>query len=302
MKQAPFLRKGDTIALTCPAGYMAAGKAAACIKTLRGWGYEVLVGKTLSSRSKNYFSGSAEQRLEELQAMLDAPEISAILCARGGYGTTHLVDTLDFSLFKKQPKWIIGFSDITVLHAHINRHHKIATLHAPMAGAFNQSGERHQSIRSLKQALEGVASNYQCKPFRLNQPGIAEGELVGGNLALLAHLAGTPSMFRTKNKILFLEDVGEQLYNVERMMLQLRRSGHLDQLAGLILGGFTDIKDTERPFGKSIDRLLYDLIKEAPYPVCFHFPVSHSTENVALKVGVPHRLTVKNEIVTLSEI
>jgi muramoyltetrapeptide carboxypeptidase len=145
------------------------------------------------------------------------------------------------------------------------------------------------------------SSAYTCKPFKLNQNGRSEGELVGGNLALVTHLIGTTSMFDTRNKILFLEDVGEQLYNTERMLLQLKRSGHLDQLAGLIFGGFTDVKDTERPFGKSIDRLLADLITEAAYPVCFHFPVSHETKNVALKVGVRHRLTVDKRQVSLFE-
>jgi muramoyltetrapeptide carboxypeptidase len=302
MKQPPFLQKGDTIALTCPAGYMAAEKAAACIKTLTNWGYNVLVGKTVGSNSANYFSGTATQRLDELQAMLDATEIKAILCARGGYGTTHVVDQLDFSSFRKNPKWIIGFSDITVLHAHINTHCKTATLHAPMAGAFNNHGFRNQYVRSLKQALEGVPSRYECKPHAFNQSGLAEGELVGGNLALLAHLVGTTSMYKTKNKILFLEDVGEQLYNVERMMLQLQRSGHLAQLAGLLLGGFTDMKDTERPFGKSVNRLLHDLSKQYNFPVCFHFPVSHETRNVALKVGVAHRLSVNEQSVQLSEL
>jgi muramoyltetrapeptide carboxypeptidase len=148
MKQPPFLQKGDTVALTCPAGYMSREKATNCINTLTKWGYNVLVGKTLGSSSKNYFSGSAEERLEELQAMLDAHEVKAILCARGGYGTTHLVDQLDFSQFRKHPKWLIGFSDITVLHAHINRNHKIATLHAPMAGAFNGAGFRSKYVLS----------------------------------------------------------------------------------------------------------------------------------------------------------
>lgn len=302
MKQPPFLQKGDTIALTCPAGYMPREKAATCINTLTKWGYNVLVGKTLGSNSGNYFSGTVQERQEELQAMLDAPEVKAILCARGGYGTTHLVDQLDFTLFRKNPKWLIGFSDITVLHGHINRKYKIATLHAPMAGAFNHSGFRSKYVLSLKHALEGVPSSYTCRPFKLNQPGKAEGELVGGNLALIAHLIGTPSMFDTRNKILFIEDVGEQLYNIERMLVQIKRSGHLDHLAGLIFGGFTDTKETDRPFGKSIDRLLSDLVPQAGYPVCFHFPVSHATKNVALKVGVRHRLTVDKRLVTLNEI
>lgn len=301
MKTPPYLQKKDTIAITCPAGYMAKEKAQTCIDTLQQWGYEVLVGKTLGSKSKNYFSGTDEERLIELQAMLDAPEVKAILFGRGGYGLGRIIDQLDFKRFKKHPKWLIGFSDITVLHAHINRNYKIATLHAPMAAAFNDGGYQNKYIQSLKDALQGKKANYSCKPHPYNQKGTATGELVGGNLCLLAHLTGTPSDIGTKNKILFLEDIGEQLYNIDRMMHQLKRSKKLNKLAGLVIGGFSDMKDTERPFGQKVYDIIHNMVKEYNYPVCFGFPVSHEKENVALKVGGEYQLSVTAKETKLKE-
>lgn len=301
MKQPPYLKKGDTIAITCPAGYMPKEKAQACITVLQQWGYEVLVGKTLGSRSKTYFSGTDEERLNEFQAMLDAPEVKAILCGRGGYGVGRIIDHLDFTAFKKNPKWIIGFSDITIFHAHINRNFKIATLHSSMASAFNDGGHKNKYVQSIKAALEGKKTAYSCKPHRLNHTGKTTAELVGGNLALITHLIGTKSDYQTKGKILFLEDIGEQHYNIDRMLHQLKRSGKLNDLAGLIIGGFTDMQDTERPFGKKVHNIIHDLINEYKYPVCFGFPVSHDKENLALKVGASYQLSVSKQTVLLKE-
>lgn len=301
MKIPPYLQKGDTIAITCPAGYMAKEKASTCIKVLQQWGYEVLVGKTLGSKSKTYFSGTDEERLNEFQAMLDAPEVKAILCGRGGYGVGRIIDQLDFTAFSKNPKWIIGFSDITILHAHINRNFKIATLHAPMAGAFNDGGYKNKYVKSIKAALEAEKADYSCKTHRFNKTGKAKAELVGGNLALITHLIGTKSDYQTKGKILFLEDIGEQHYNIDRMLHQLKRSGKLNDLAGLIIGKFTDMQDTERPFGKKVQNIIHDIISEYKYPVCFGFPVSHDKENVALKVGASYQLTVSKQSVQLKE-
>jgi len=300
--QPPFLKPGDLIGITLPAGYMPAEKTEDCVRTLKKWGYEVLIGKTVGSKSKNYFSGTDEERAIELQAMLDAPEIKAILCGRGGYGTGRIIDSLDFSRFRKHPKWIIGFSDITVLHAHLNRCLRIASLHAPMAAAFQKGGHRNAYVLSLKEALEGKKAHYQCSTHTLNRSGSAKGELIGGNLALLAHLVGTPSFPVTKGKILFLEDVDEQFYNIDRMMIQLKRSGALKDLAGLIIGGFTQTKDTERPFGKKAYPIIHEAIAEDNYPVCFGFPVSHEKNNFALKEGIPYELKVGKGIVGLKEL
>jgi len=302
IKIPPYLKKGDTIGITCPAGYMAAAKAQACIETLQQWGLQVLVGKTLGSNSVNYFSGTDEERLNELQAMLDDKSVNAILCGRGGYGVGRIIDQLDFRLFKKNPKWIIGFSDITVLHTHIYSNCKIATLHAPMAAAFNEGGSTNEYILSLKKALFGKMASYKTAAHAFNQQGEATGELVGGNLTLLANLVGTKSDINTNKKILFIEDVGEYIYGVDRLLYQLKRSGKLDHLAALIIGGFTDSKDTDRPFGKTVYEVINDLVKDYDYPICFDFPVSHNKENYALKVGGAHKLKITARRVSLSEL
>ena len=302
MKIPPYLKKGDIIAITCPAGFMQKEKAQVCIETLQQWGLQVMVGKTLGSDSPNYFSGTDEERLYELQATLNDKNINAILCGRGGYGVGRIVDQLDFRLFKKNPKWIIGFSDITVLHSHIYRNCKIATLHAPMAAAFNEDGSTNKYILSLQKALFGKKANYKTAVHAFNQQGQAEGELVGGNLTLLANLVGTKSDINTRKKILFLEDVGEFIYGVDRLLYQLKRSGKLAHLAGLIIGGFTDSKDTDRPFGKTVYEVIKDIVQDYDYPVCFDFPVSHNNENYALKVGVVHKLKITKKSVSLSEL
>lgn len=301
IKIPPYLKKGNIIGLTCPAGYMAKAKAQACINTLQQWGFQVMVGKTLGSNSDNYFSGTDEDRRDELQAMLDDENIHAILCGRGGYGLSRIIDQLDFTRFKKKPKWTIGFSDVTVLQAHIYTQLKIATLHAPMAAAFNIDKNNNVFIQSLHNAVTGKKAKYSCAAHPFNRKGSITAELVGGNLSLLAHLCGTASDVDTKNKILFIEDIGEYLYNVDRMMYQLKRNGTLDELAGLIVGGFTDMKDTERPFGKTVYEIIDDIIKPYSYPVCFGFPVSHEKENYALKIGGMYQLEIKKNRVILSE-
>lgn len=301
IKTPPYLKKGDIIGITCPAGYMAKEKAQTCIETLQQWGYQVMVGKTLGSNSANYFSGTDEERLYELQAMLDDESINAILCGRGGYGVSRIIDRLDFKKFKRKPKWIVGFSDITVLHAHIYSNYKIASIHAPMAAAFNDGAAANEFVVSLKKMLAGKKNKYNCAAHLFNKKGTVAGELVGGNLSLLAHLTGTRSDINTKNKILFIEDVGEYIYGTDRMLYQLKRSGKLHSVAGLIIGGFTDMKDTDRPFGKTVYEAIQEIIKEYDYPVCFNFPVSHGKENFALKIGGTYELHVGKRKVLLSE-
>jgi muramoyltetrapeptide carboxypeptidase len=301
IKIPPYLRPGQTIALVCPAGFMKMEKAQTCIDMLQHWGYKVKVGSTVGSNSTTYFSGTDEERLNDFQQMLDDEEVHAILCARGGYGLSRIIDHINFKKFKKHPKWIIGFSDITVLHSHIYANYGISTLHAPMAGAFNDEGYKNEFVHSLKNVLEGKKIKYECPVHEFNKKGEAVGELVGGNLALLAHLVGTPSDIKTKGRILFLEDIGEYLYNIDRMMRQLKRSGKLEKLAGLIIGGFSESKDTERPFGQGAYEIIYNVVKEYDYPVCYGFPVSHEKENYALKVGVGYKLKVSKSKVGLEE-
>jgi len=302
IKIPPYLKKGDCIGMVSPAGFMPFERMETCMNTLQDWGYTVRLGATTNSQSENYFSGTDEERLNDLQQMLDDREVRAVLCARGGYGLSRIIDTLNFKKFRKHPKWIVGFSDITVLHSHIYTRYGVASLHAPMAAAFNEDGFDSPYIQSLKDALEGMPASYECAVHEFNKPGEAKGELVGGNLTLLAHLIGTASDLKTKHKILFIEDIGEYLYNIDRMLLQLKRSGKLDKLAGLVIGGFSDMKDTERPFGKRIQEIIYDQVKEYRFPMCFNFPVSHDKENYALKIGAKYSLHVQSDAVKLEEI
>ena len=298
IKVPPYLQKDDIIGITCPAGYMAYEKARVCIETLQRWGFQVMVGKTLGSESTHYFSGTDEERLEELQAMLDDRSINAILFGRGGYGMSRIIDKLNFKKFVKYPKWLIGYSDITVLHNHLLSNYKIASLHAPMAAAFNDIEKAAPYIEALHNAMKGKKAKYQCETNIKNKKGTVTGLLTGGNLSLLANIIGTASDYDTKNKILFIEDVGEYLYNADRMLYQLKRSGKFDKIAGLIVGGFTDMKDTTRPFGKTIYELISEVIADYDFPVCFDFPVSHSNENLALKVGGSYKLKITGNKVT----
>ncbi|HXB96229.1 MAG TPA: LD-carboxypeptidase [Puia sp.] len=297
----PYLRPGATIGITCPAGFMARERAQTCIDTLRSWGYQVRTGSTLGGDSDNYFSGTDRQRLDDLQAMVSDPAIDAILCGRGGYGISRIIDQIDLSRFGHDPKWIIGFSDITVLHAHIYANYNIASLHAPMAGAFNDGGADGEGVLSLRRVLAGEKMSYTCAAHPSNRIGEARGALVGGNLSLLAHIVGSVSDIDTEGKILFLEDVGEYLYNIDRMLRQLKRSGKFDRLAGLVIGGFTDLKDTNRPFGATVEAIIGDVAGQYDFPVCYGFPVSHGKENVALKIGVDYVLTVDAQGASLTE-
>lgn len=292
IKIPPYLQKGDTIGIICPAGFMPLEKISECIRVLNeDWGFTTRIGNT-PGKQFNYFSGTDEERLADFQKMLDDDEVKAILCARGGYGISRIIDHIDFTKFKKNPKWIIGFSDVTVLHAHIYRNYYISTLHAPMAAAFNNDEYKNEFVQSLKNALVGKKIKYHIPAHEFNRKGEGIGELVGGNLALLSHLVGTDSDIKTKGRILFIEDTGEYLYNIDRMMRQLKRSGKLDKLAGLIVGGFTEMKDTERPYGQTVYEIIRDVVQEYKYPVCFGFPVSHEKENYALKIGTGYKLKV----------
>jgi muramoyltetrapeptide carboxypeptidase len=302
IKIPPYLKKGDTIALVCPAGFLSLDKARTCMDTLVAWGFQVKTGKTLGGVQQNYFSGSDAERLADLQAMMDDPKVRAILCGRGGYGVSRIIDGLDFKQFKKHPKWVIGFSDITVLHAHLNTVVKTASIHAPMAGAFNDGGSENQWVQSLRKAIKGQLTNYTVAPHVLNKFGKAYGDIIGGNLSLLVHLIGTESSIKTKGKILFIEDIGEHVYQVDRMIVQLKRAGLLKDLAGLIIGGFTDMEDTTVPFGKTVHESIAEHLAEYHYPVCFDFPVSHAKENYALKIGLSHELTVSKTKTILKEI
>jgi muramoyltetrapeptide carboxypeptidase len=295
-----FLQPGDTIAITCPSGYVPIERVQPAIAVLEQWGYTVVLGNTVGNEH-GYFSGTDSERRQDLQSFLDDRSIKAILMGRGGYGLSRIIDDLDFSTFIKYPKWIAGFSDITVLHSHIQANYQIATLHSPMSGAFATDNNEAPYLLSLKTALAGDDPiDYPIHPSSYNRMGVAQGIVTGGNLAMLAHLTGSTSQIDTRGKILFLEDVGEYLYNIDRMLLNLKRAGTFEHINGLICGGFTDVQDTTRPFGQDIYHIILDKVKEYTFPVCFDFPAGHQEINYTLRLGQPHTLTVAEDSATLT--
>lgn len=291
MIHPPFLTPGSIVGITCPSGYVSRERVVYAEKVLRDWGYEVRVGKTVGNEF-HYFSGDDATRCNDLQQMLDDPQIDAILMGRGGYGLSRIIDQLDFTLFAQRPKWICGFSDITVLHSHIQSQYGIPTLHSVMCGAFKPETERSEYILSLHRALSGQALSQTFAASEANRPGVAVGKLVGGNLAMLAHLSGSVSQINTEGCILFIEDIGEHYYQIDRMLLNLKRSGQLRGLKALLVGDFTDIEDTERPFGQTLEAIVLDKVKEYDFPVAFGFPAGHDTVNFTLMLGAQYRLEV----------
>lgn len=301
----PKLVPGDLVALTSPAGHVPLEAIQSMVQTLRRWGLTVRIGATLGQR-EGTFGGSDAARAADLQQFMDDPDIKAIYCARGGYGCVRIVDQLDLQGLRRHPKWVIGFSDITVLHSHLHQQLGLATLHAPMAAAYTSGSTNAATaaaLDSIRQALLGEPLDYALPPHPRNREGEAVGRLVGGNLRTLETLAGSASALHCEGRILFLEDVNEALYSVDRMFWHLQRSGALARLVGLVVGGFS-LKPTSAdslPF--SLD--LYDIVSEKTadydYPVCFDFPVGHQPDNLALKCGVVHRLSVNRHSCRLTE-
>lgn len=302
-----YLKKGDWIGITAPAGYITSEEIQPAVMLMESWGYKIKVGNTIGEKDFT-FAGTDEERTTDLQKMLDDPTIKAIMCARGGYGSVRIIDKLKWDKFKARPKWVIGFSDITVLHSHINRHFGIATLHSKMCNSFPDDWSKAEpiqveTIESIHKALSGEKMKYNAVPNTDNRVGVAEGTLVGGNLKTLETLACSTSDLQTAGKILFVEDTGEYMYSIDRMFWSLKRSGKLSQLKGLIVGGFrvkTDA-DTE-DFGKTLEQIVLEKVKGYNYPVCFDFPVGHQKNNFALKCGIKHRLKVYTDSVGLFEI
>ncbi len=296
----PYLHKGDKVAIVSPARSITFEEVFPAMKFFQKWGLEVILGTHVFGKH-NQYSGTDDQRRQDLQQMLDDPSIRAIIATRGGYGTVRIIDRLDFTTFSKQPKWIVGYSDITVLHSHIHRHLGIQTLHATMPFSIKEQNANEITIESSRKALFGEKISYSKHITFWDRTGLMEGELVGGNLSILYSLAGTPSDIDTRGKILILEDVDEYLYHLDRMMMNLKRSGKLSELKGLIVGGMTDMRDNEVPFGKSAHEIIQEAVKEYTYPVCFDFPAGHEKLNVALYLGRKAKLIVEKEVSLLFE-
>jgi muramoyltetrapeptide carboxypeptidase len=288
-----YLQPGDRIRIISTAGKVNKDKVLPGIELLQDEGYEVIVGQHVFGKHFQY-SGTDQQRASDFQEAIDDPVTKAIICARGGYGTIRIIEKTDFSALLKNPKWMVGFSDITVLHAVLNRL-GMASIHGAMPGFFIENKKPTRSFFSLMELLYTGKSQHDLKSNPLNRAGISSGELVGGNLSLLYSLQGTPWQLETSGKILFIEDLSEYLYHLDRMMQNLKLSGQLKNLAGLVVGGFTDMKDNESPFGKSAYQIIMEAVQDYIFPVYFDFPAGHIPKNMPLVIGSKYQLEVSDQ-------
>jgi len=295
-KIPPYLKKGDQVGIICPA-WKVDEELEDAVALLTSWGLEVVLGKTVHSSYRQY-AGSDELRAQDFQHMLDHDEIKAIFAARGGYGCVRMIDRIDFTGFALNPKWIIGFSDVTVIHSHIQRNFAIPTIHGQMPMTIPDATKA--SLQSLKDTLFGKSPKYEYSSEQLLLPGEAQGKLIGGNLSLLVNVLGSPSDMDYDGKILFIEDVGEFYYAIDRMLWTLKRAGKLAKLKGMIVGGFTSLKDNKVPFGMTVEDLVKEIAAEYGYPIAFDFPAGHIDNNYTLIFGKDVSLKVEQHNVSLS--
>jgi len=281
IKAPPPLKRGDKIAITCPAKKLPVPMTGA-VKLLESWGLDVVLGETIAA-SYHQFAGDDDERARDMQRFIDDDSIKAIIAARGGYGTLRMIDKVDFTRFSASPKWLVGFSDITVLHTHLFANYGAQTIHGQMP--VNIPDASAHSLETLRRALFGEDISYHFISHALNRSGEASGILVGGNLSLLVAVSGSVSDLDYTGKVLFIEDVGEYLYAIDRMLRCLKRANKLKYLKGLIVGGFSEIKDNDIPFGQTVPEIVMDVVKEYDYPVCFDFPAGHVPDNCSLLLG-----------------
>jgi len=292
-----YLKPGDKVAVIATAKIPEKASIEEGIRVLKSWGLSIEEGKHLYKKFHT-FAGNDAERLQDFQNALNAPEIKAIFFARGGYGTQRIIDLIDISPLDKYPKWLIGFSDLTVTHFLLQKN-KIPSVHGAMPASFVQAGSEN-ALQTLHDLLFGIDFSYKIPPSAINRPGLGKGELIGGNISLISNNIGTTTDIDFSGKILFLEEVGEYLYHLDRMMVHLKRAGKLTHIAGLIVGAFFDMKDNETEFGKSANEIVLDAVKEFNYPVCFDFPAGHIANNQPLLFGHPATLEVSSTKVFLS--
>lgn len=296
LKAPPSLKIGDTVAIVSTARKISKVEIEFAIKTFENWGLKVVLGKTIGAEY-HQFAGEDEYRASDFQEMMDNPKIKAIICARGGYGTVRILDYLDFTHFTNNPKWIVGYSDVTALHTLINCYLNIQTIHGTMP--INFSNNTTESLNSLKKALFGEKYFIEADPHSFNKIGTIEGEIIGGNLSILYSILGTKSGFNTDDKILFIEDLDEYLYHIDRMIVALKRAGKFKKLKGLIVGGMTDMNDNTIPFGKTSEAIIDEHFKDFDFPICYKFPAGHIKDNRSLVFGKKSKLTISKKDVNL---
>lgn len=294
------LQKGDQVAIIPPAKAIDPGYVSDATGILESWGLKVIRSENIGSRHFQY-AGRDEERLSSFQTLLDSSQVKGIFSARGGYGTTRIIDRLDFSKFQQQPKWIIGYSDLTSLLLRLIKM-GIRGIHGPMPINFNDPGA-DESLRRLQKLLfTGNTEPVVLPGDRQNRPGETSGRLIGGNLSLLVNCIGTPDDFSTDNCLLFIEDVDEYYYRIDRMMVQLKRAGKLNRLSGLVVGHFTRLQNNDSPFGAGIREIVLDHVGEYDYPVCFGAPFGHEMPNFPITVGGNFTLRVSTREVVLEEV
>lgn len=290
MQHPPFLQAGDTIAITSTARWAEEAAIQRARQLLESWGFQVVLGGHVLTRH-HQFAGSDQERLQEFQQLLANPQVKAILFSRGGYGTTRIIDQIDWSPLQAQPKWLCGFSDVTAILCHLQQL-GIQGIHSTMAAAFDDQPGREKSLESLRALLSGEPMQLEVPPHDLNRPGMAAGKLVGGNLSLLNNLIATPSEPDYTGAILFMEDLDEYLYHIDRMMVHLKRSGRLAPLAGLVVGQMSGMHDNPVPFGRQAYEIIHEHVQDYHYPVAFGFPIGHEPLNIAVPVGARVSLSV----------
>lgn len=276
-----FLQKGDTVAIIATARKIDAATLQPAVKLLESWGLNVVLGKTIG-KEENQLAGPDWQRATDFQEMIDNPKIKAVWAAKGGYGTVRIIDRIDFTNFKKKPKWICGFSDVTVLHSHLNNM-GIETIHSLMAVSAKTATP--EAIESFRKALFGEPLSYKLPDAPFNKNGKAKGELVGGNLSVLYSVMGSKSEIDYKGKILFIEDLDEYLYHIDRMMMNLKRNGYFDGLKAVVIGGMTEMNDNDIPWGKDALQIVQDILKDYKFPIIYNFPAGHIKDNRAMIFG-----------------
>lgn len=289
MIQPPFLQKEDTVAIVAPARWIDQNNYPTIISIIESYGLNVVRGNS-TFLTHGPFAGTDQERMEDLQEMIDNPEVKAIFCLRGGYGTIRIIDGLNLGGLITNPKWIIGFSDITILHSALH-HLKVMTIHGQMPLNFTGRTE-NKGLDTLMSTLLGESLSYSLESHELNRTGEAKGKLVGGNVAIFSSLIGTKYDIDTTGKILFIEEVGEYLYRFDRLMYHLKMSGKLNGLAGLIVGGLSDMKDNDPTFGQTVEQIINDVLPDEAYPVCYGFPAGHIKENYPLIFGKEISLSV----------
>jgi len=293
MQKPRYLKEGDKVGIISTARKISEEEVQPAINKLQEWGLEVVKGQNLHAEY-NQFAGTVSQRVNDLQGMLNNKEIKAIFCARGGIGTVQIIDEINWSAFRRSPKWIVGYSDVTVLHSHLQRQIGVESIHATMPINFPNDGEDNSAILSLKSALFQGKNNYHFGGHPFNRIGIINGKIGGGNLSILYSLLGSASDISANTDILFIEDLDEYIYHIDRMMMNMKRNGKLTNIKALIIGGMSNMNDNAIPYGKSAEEIIFDISKDYNFPICFNFPTGHIPDNRAIIMG-------RNSIIEIGE-